>query len=399
LEHAAQHCARPLEPTYQAMKIRVLLSLISIGMIGISLFAQNDSPPVQQLHELYDTDKEFKNTVNQMFQNVHDLADGTANPWKGKDIDDLGEFLNEWYSFLPNTHNGLDRILKFTFLYYKNPDGMRFILEEPGLNWSLSFIEERGKYMDSPESASIVAEWLADPSLGNEDFVIPPEGFKSFNDFFTRDLKPGARPVDKVADESVLVSPADGVINMIANELQMDTEIPTKGHMTMSLNALLDDSDYAKKFIGGSAMAVFLMPNNYHHYHAPISGTIVESKEDVGDRLFGMPDMLDMVNNGNPGYNKDYSVIENFRHGYFIIETEAYGFVAMIPIGLQTVGSVVFEEGYKNVIDSEPASIYKGEKLGHFAYGGSTVLLFFEKNRLSSLSVQQGQRIGKLKSE
>jgi phosphatidylserine decarboxylase len=71
--------------------------------------------------------------------------------------------------------------------------------------------------------------------------------------------------------------------------------------MTMSLKALLNNSEYAKHFIGGSAMAIFLMPDNYHHYHAPISGSIVESNEDVGDRYFGMTNMLDMINNGNVG--------------------------------------------------------------------------------------------------
>lgn len=380
------------------MKFRILLCLILIVTFGISAFAQTDSPPVKKLKTLYDNDKEFKNTVDLMFKNIHDLPDGTANPWKDKNINDLSEFLNEWFYFLPNTHNGLDRILKFTFLYYKNPNGMKFILEEPGLSWTHSFIEERGKFMDSPKSAEIIEEWLADKLLGNKNFVLPSEGFKSFNQFFKRDLKPGARPIDDVTDNSVLVSPADGIINMIANELQLDSEISTKGRMTMSLTALLNNSEYAKKFIGGSAMAVFLMPDNYHHYHAPISGSIVESNEDVGDRLFGMPDMLDMINNGNVGYNKDYSVFENFRHGYFIIKTEKYGYVAMIPIGLQTVGSVVFEDEYKNVNDKNPIVIYKGEKLGHFAYGGSTVLLIFEKNKLSSISVQQGQRIGKLKN-
>jgi phosphatidylserine decarboxylase len=274
---------------------------------------------------------------------------------------------------------------------------MKFILEEPGLSWANSFVEARGKFMDSPASAKIIEEWLGDELLGNEDFVLPSEGFNSFNEFFKRDLRPGARPIADVANNAVLVSPADGVINMIANELQMDSEIPTKGRMTMSLNELLNDSKYAEKFIGGSAMAIFLMPDNYHHYHAPITGSIVESNEDVGDRLFGMPDMLDMINNGNLGYNKDYSVFENFRHGYFIIKTETYGYVAMIPIGLQTVGSVVFEDEYKNIKDSNPIKVYKGKKLGHFAYGGSTVLLIFEKNRLNSISVQQGQSIGKLK--
>lgn len=131
--------------------------------------------------------------------------------------------------------------------------------------------------------------------------------------------------------------------------------------------------------------------------HSPTAGKIVESKEEVGSRLFGMPDLLNMINNGNPGYNKDYSVFENFRHGYFIIEKK-YVFIAMVPIGLQTVGSVVFENEFKEINSENPIQIYKGDKLGHFEYGGSTVLLIFEKGKLNSITVEQGQRFGKLKN-
>ncbi len=375
-----------------------IICLLTILLIGFTSSAQEESLPVKNLKKLYSTDQEFKKTIDLMFENIHELPNGNSNPWKDKNVDDLYDFLNEWFYFLPNTHNGLDRILKFTFLYYKNPDGMKFVLSEPGLSWTNLFIEERGKFMDSSESARIIEEWLSDNSLKNEDFVLPEEGFKSFNEFFTRDLKPGTRPIDDATDESILVSPADGIINMIANELKLDTEIPTKGRMTMSLNSLLDNSKYAEKFIAGSALAIFLMPDNYHHYHSPTTGKIVESNESVGNRLFGMPDMLDMINNGNLAYNKDYSVFEDFKHGYFIIETDKYGFIAMVPIGLQTVGSVVFEDDYKEVNSDNPQQIQKGDKLGHFEYGGSTVLLIFEKGKLNSMTVEQGQRIGKLKN-
>ena len=359
--------------------------------------SQSDSPPVRKLRTLYDANAEFRLTVDRMLDNVHDLPDGSPNPWKGRAVSDLYDFLNEWFYFLPDTHNGLDRIIRFSFLYYKNPHGMEFVLSEPGKGWTLDFVRERGKYMDSPESARVIADWLSDPALDNQDFELPEAGFTSFNDFFTRDLIPGARPIDDPADPSVLVSPADGIVNMIANNLELETEIPTKGRMTMRLNALLDHSPYAEKFVGGTAMAVFLMPDNYHHYHAPTTGVIVESKERVGSRLFGMPDILDMVNNGNPGYNKDYSVFEDFKHGYFIIRTRDYGYIAMIPIGLQTVGSVVFEAEFKNISGETPIRVYKGDKLGHFQYGGSTVLLLFEPGRLNAVSVEQGQRIGKLR--
>lgn len=380
------------------MPYKTFIYAISFFFLGFHVNAQTDSPPVKELQHLYNNDKAFRTTVDRMFQNVHELPGGTVNPWKGKNVKDLYAFLNEWFYFLPDTHNGLDRILKFSFLYYNNRYGMKFILEEPGLSWTHAFVKARGKYMDSPESARIIEKWLSDTTIGNEDFVTPSGGFKSFNEFFTREVKPGARPVDNVNDNAILVSPADGIINMIANELKSDTEIPTKGRMTMSLKALLGNSEYAEKFIGGSAMAVFLMPDNYHHYHAPVSGTIIESNENVGDRLFGLPDILDMINKGNPGYNKDYSVFENFRHGYFIIQTAQFGLIAMIPIGLQTIGSVVFADTYRKVDKNHPKEIFKGEKLGHFAYGGSTILLIFEKDKLNALSVRQGQRIGKLKN-
>lgn len=375
----------------------LLMSVLFVLSQSAGLRAQQDCAPVSELKELYKSDKDFQETVEKMFANLQDRPDGSANPWRGKNINDLYTFINQWFYFLPNSHNGLDRIIEFSYLYYKNPAGMKFILDEPGRSWSLFFVEERGRYMDSPASLRTVDQWLTDRSIKNEEFVLPTEGFKSFNDFFTRELIPGARPIDAATDNSVLVSPADGVINMINNDLQLNTPIPTKAGMTLTLNALLDSSEHCPKFIGGTALAVFLMPDNYHHYHSPVSGTMVESKENAGDRLFGMPDILDMINNGNPGYNKDYSVFENFRHGYFIIKTTDHGLVAMVPIGLQTIGSVVFEDKFKAIGPAAEQKVYKGEKLGHFAYGGSTVLLLFQKGHLHSLTVRQGQQIGKLR--
>ncbi|MEM7379664.1 MAG: phosphatidylserine decarboxylase [Bacteroidota bacterium] len=377
--------------------IAFLFLLCSLILGLLSLSAQTDCTAVVKLKELYANNADFKQTTDEMLANVQDLPGGGANPWKGRTVEDLYSFINEWFYFLPNTENGLDRIIEFSFLYYKNPYGMKFIKEEPGLSWSLEFAIEKGAYMDSSASTEIISTWLDNPNLNNEEFVMPEGGFKSFNDFFIRDLKPGARPITAIDDNSVLVSPADGVVNMINNDLSLDTKLPTKGGMVLSLPELLDNSKYCKNFVGGTAMAVFLLPTNYHHFHAPISGTMVESRQNAGDRLFGMPDILDMINDGNVAYNKDYSVFQDFRHGYYIIKTKKYGHIAMIPIGLQTIGSVVFEEEFKDIHPDSPVTVYKGDKLGHFAYGGSTVLLLFEKDRLNSISVRLGEQIGRLK--
>ncbi len=378
------------------MKFKMLIYVLLCTCLPHKALAQQDSPPVQALKEIYTENVDFQIVVKEMFEHLQDMPDGTPNPWREKDIQDLYSFLNDWFYFLPSTTNGLDKIIEFSMLYYHNPYGMKFILEEPGYSWSLQFIEERGKFMDSPESVKGIAVWLNDQSIKHADFEMPLGGFTSFNDFFTRSLKPGARKIDGIDNNAVVVSPADGTINMINNDLKLDTQIPTKGQMTLNLNALLGNSSYAKEFVGGTALAVFLKPDNYHHYHAPVTGIVVESKEKVGDRLFGMPDIPDMINNGNVAYNKDYSVFENFKHGYVIIDTEEFGYVGMIPIGLQTIGSVVFEDHLKSVSDEKPLKIYKGDKVGYFAYGGSTVLLIFQKGVFSAMNIQQGQQIGLL---
>ena len=375
-----------------------LLSIIFIGLTGLSAgYAQDDSPPVKRLKQLLATDKNFSKQLELTFENLQDLPNGTANPWRGKDMDDLYHFLNEWFYFLPNTKNGLNKILEFSLLYYRNPQGLKFVLEEPGLSWTKYFVEERGKFMDSEASVEVISEWLADKSLNNDDFIWPEEGFKSFNEFFTRNLKPGVRPISGIGDNSVIVSPTDGPVTIINNDLRSDTQIPIKGRMSLNLNQLLGDSEYVDRFIGGTAIAFFLLPESYHHYHAPVSGVVVESDETVGERLFGIPMLYDFVSNPNLGYNEDFSIFERFLHGYLIFETKNFGYIAMVPVGLNTIGSVTFEDKFKNVTGEQRQDVYKGEKVGHFAYGGSLVILLLEKDRFGPLSVKQGQQIGILK--
>ena len=125
-----------------------------------------------------------------------------------------------------------------------------------------------------------------------------------------------------------------------------------------------------------------------------LAGTVLESSDNVGNRLFGLEDLIDIVNQGNPVYNKDFSVFEDFKHGYLIIQTESMGKVAMVQVGLQTVDFVVFSHNFKVVNTGQPVKINKCEAVGYFAYGGSTVLLIFKKGKVNALSGKQGQQIG-----
>jgi len=187
----------------------------------------------------------------------------------------------------------------------------------------------------------------------------------------------------------VVSSPADCFIEMLSTTITDDTLINTKVGQRLKVTEMLNNSKYAEKFIGGTGLRCILTPTDYHHYHAPVNGKIVESQEKVDGVLYGGVPGPAMIDN-----------VTNFQRGYYIYETEEYGYVGMVPVGLSTIGSVVFEEPYKNISsDDAPVEIKKGERVGHFEYGGSLVILVFEPGRFEELTVAQGSRIGALSNK
>ena len=367
------------------------------------------APPVKSLKNLYDTNREFRDTMNQALQTMQDPDPSTMhlwpsrrteNPWKGKKLEDVLKFFSDWYYLYPEPAGAQDEfnfIEKFAWFYYKNKYAQQIVGKEPGLSWCREFAAARGKFLEAKESTASIPKWMADPSIHIEQYVVPPDGFKTFNDFFIRDLKPGTRTIASPTDDSVMVAPTDCVLTMI-NPLTAEIEIPTKLNRKLNVRELLQGSEYAKHFENGTAISCILLPNTYHHYHAVVSGKVVESREDVAGQYSGIKDFGSFINAGNIGYGSSYSVFENFRRGYFVIETSEYGYVAMIPVGLDTIGSVVFEDKVKNVNPSNPVYVSKGEKLGHFSYGGSLVITLIEQG-ISSITIPQGQQIGVFKKK
>ena len=367
------------------------------------------SPPVKALKALYEKDAPFRDTMDKAFKAMQDPDEATAglwphrvtkNPWAGKTFTDLLVFFDAWYNLMPTPSGANDEfnyIERFGWFYYRNPYGQQIVGTEPGLGWSREFADARRRLMESPESAKAVAPWLSDPATHKEDYLIPPGGFKSFNDFFVRDLKPGARTIASPTDDAVLTAPTDCVLNVI-NPLTPTREIPTKGSQKLNVHDLLAGSPYARYFENGTALSCILLPDTYHHYHAVISGRIVEAREDIPGSYAGIKDFGAFVNRGNIGYGQSYRVFENFRRGYFVIRTEEYGHVAMVPVGLDTIGSVVFEEKYRRISPAAPVPVRKGEKLGHFAYGGSLVIVLVEQG-ISSITIPMGRQIGVFKSK
>ena len=316
--------------------------------------------------------------------------------WKGKGINDLCAFFIEWYNWMPKVETGLAYIQKFSWLYYDSTVGEAFIKSDQAKIMMSQFVTIRGAYMDSGDSQPLVAEWIEE--LGSKQMAqfkrTKADQFTSFNDFFTRQLKDGMRPIAFPNDSTVVTAPADCVINMIVDNLTEDTTIQAK-NVHLNLDQLLNGSQFASKFVGGTAVSCILMPNTYHWYHAPVSGKVIESNADVAGDYFGIKDFPDLLDKGDVGYGYNYSDFEVFRRGYLIIETPNYGLIGMVAVGLNTIGSVIFLDSFKRITPNDtPVQISKGQQIGYFKYGGSLNILLFEPGRFPSLNLLMGEKIG-----
>lgn len=333
----------------------------------------------------------------------------TPNPWYGRTSEDFANYFNNWFHFLPTPGGGLGFIVPFTYFYFDNPAAFDFLNnfeldgKEVIFDWTVRFVQKRGEFMDtpSPEADKAIDAWVSNPVTHIDEFIMPSGGYTTFNDFFTRKLRPGARPIAAVDDDSVVVSPADSELNMINASLGAETRIPTKGSQQLSVPQLLNNFEHPERFYDGTALSCVLLPANYHHYHSPVTGEIVHA-EVVPGIYFGIEDAPTWFHNGNVGdSDSDFTIFEQFHRGVVVIRTKRFGYVAMVPVGLNTISSVVLELNsvilhakYTDASEASPIPVYKGDELGLFKYGGSLNILLFEKGVYEGIEVHQGQRIG-----
>ncbi|NEV60949.1 phosphatidylserine decarboxylase [Thiorhodococcus minor] len=391
-------------------RLEAALLLVAVLWSGWGVAAA-DSPcqgAIDQLLATYEEDAAFRALTDRALANVQPMPDTTGpNPWQGRDIHAMADFFARWCTFLPEVSgshdDGLRYIKEFAQFYYRNEYGVAFVQQSPGREITQGFVRERGAFMDSAASAAKVAEWLADPRIEREDYQLPDPtradgGFTSFNDFFARTLKDQAasRPQTLPERDYVIAAPTDCIMNTVPQRItDLQAEIPTKFNAALNIVELLGGSRYAERFVGGTALSCVLMPNTYHHYHAPVSGQVVEARL-VGGAFFGYDNFPAWVPaNGDVGaHGTELSQFEDFQRGYFIIDTGSYGHVALVAVGLNTISSVVFTDKLKSL--SAPVSITRGDELGHFLYGGSLFIMIFEPGRYSSgaVKVRLGNQIG-----
>jgi len=262
-----------------------------------------------------------------------------------------------------------ERWLRFT---YENPIGR-------GLLWLLVrralFSKYYGWKMRKKISSHKVLPFIVDYDLNADEFLRSPFEYKTFNEFFIRELKPGARPIK--GDDRIAVFPADGR-HLAFPDVDRAEGFYVKG-AKFSLASLLADEALAAEFAGGAMLISRLCPVDYHRFHFPVAGVPGESREINGWLYSVSPIALRR--------NLRY-LVENKRE-VTRIESPEFGSVLMVEVGATNVGTIrsTFVPG---------RAMAKGTEKGYFAFGGSCLITIFQAGRIqidADIAEQSRQQI------
>ncbi len=218
-----------------------------------------------------------------------------------------------------------------------------------------------GRRMDQPASAAKIAPFIATYGLDPAEFAEPVESYRSFNEFFSRKLKPSARPVDP--EPQSVVFPADGRHLLLPNIAACDAFF-VKG-VRFDLTSLLGDAGLAARFVQGSLLISRLCPVDYHRFHFPCSGTPSPPRPLNGPLYSVSPIALKQ----RPG------ILWENKRCLTEISSPDLGQVLFLEIGATCVGTIVHT--------STPGQpVKKGDEKGCFRFGGSCVITTYEPGRV-----------------
>ena len=245
---------------------------------------------------------------------------------------------------------------------------LRFIYGNPLGRLTLELVAKRawfsrwyGWRMDRPASRAKIAPFLAEFGMDAGEFVKRPEEFTSFNDFFYRQLRPAARPVDAAPDS--VVFPADGRHLGLPDVSKVDG-IFVKGQR-FDLATLVGDAALAERFRDGAAVMSRLCPVDYHRFHFPAAGVPGAARIINGPLCSVSPIAL----RRNLGY------LWQNKRAVTRLETRDLGLVLVLEIGATNVGSIV-----QTFTPGQPVA--KGAEKGCFKFGGSSMVTLFERGRV-----------------
>lgn len=239
-----------------------------------------------------------------------------------------------------------------------------------------------GAVLSTKLSSLLVKPFIKANNIDMSDYT--EHAYASFNDFFTRDLKPGKRFINR--DKEVLISPSDGRVSVYEIDDNMTFNIKDSYYTIESLTHSKKAANYYK---GGTCVIIRLCVDNYHRYCYIDNGYKTTNKFIEG-----------VLHTVNPVACEYYDIYKENSRECSLLHTENFGKVMQIEVGALMVGKIV---NYDQV-----ACIHRGDEKGKFEFGGSTIVLLFKKDTVDidddlientkngyETAVKMGERIGK----
>jgi len=301
-----------------------------------------------------------------------------------KDIPQYLTFLKNILTHIPTRREMPPTTEQFHLIVNSSP-GDLLQKDETFQAWLVTFAKDHGNFLDTTESAKELDTFIKDPEYRIQEYDRGPSGWLTFNQFFARHVKPGKRPVAEPCNDAIIVSASDSVY-LGCWPITGNLKVTAKGS-SYRIKELLEGSPYQDRFSNGFFTHSYLDTNDYHRYHTPVPGTIKEA------RIIPGRSFVEETRNDEGKLETKDEVGFQFRQtrGLLIIDSPV-GYVAVIPVGMGHVSSV-------NITAEIGAHLLKGEEFGYFCYGGSDMVMLFEKKlnftARPGTHYKQGEEIGR----
>ncbi|KAA8636370.1 hypothetical protein SMACR_02692 [Sordaria macrospora] len=224
---------------------------------------------------------------------------------------------------------------------------------------------KQGKKYDDPNSKAEIPKFIQFHGLDLSEVAMPLEEYKTFNEFFYRALKPGARPCSAPHNPCIVVSPAD-CRSVVFNSIDTATNVWIKGR-EFTVKRLLGDAypEDVARYEGGALGIFRLAPQDYHRFHIPVDGILRQPKTIEGEYYTVNPMA---IRSALDVYGENVRVLVP-------IDSPEFGRVMVICVGAMMVGSTV-------ITRNDGDEVKRAEELGYFKFGGSTIVVLFEPGKM-----------------
>lgn len=388
---------------YLQVKIKIFL------IISLTFFSLLANEPPQKV-ELLPVIQEFKQSINedpvvrmylnQMIRQVSAYYKTHPEPnIYLEDVDQMLYLINDALRMAPEYNETdlvgcrINTILNWTmnvpagYAVFRN-ENMNRMFRKVLADYTV-FLNSKASLTSLNSGANGWKSEAAMKKLNMQEYKYDPKdkywGFKSWNDFFTREFKDGVRPIAKPNDPKTIVSACDSEVYTIQNNVKKSDSFWIK-EQPYSLNDMLNNDKLADEFVGGDVYQAFLSAFKYHRWHSPVSGVIKKAYIKQGTYYSGL-DSTGM-DPASPDYSQGYLSHVATRAIIYIEADDPVGLMVVMPVGMAEISSCVINEkikpGYR---------VKKGEELGYFQFGGSTYCLIFRPDVIKNFSVKKGEDV------